>query len=205
MVFLPTARDRVGMCPRQGSNFLLLRQKKVTKEKATLLVGRSSGPTALRCSVFSARAEIATRLAGRAQTAARSQMWRRAVARCCKALRCSTTHQGARRAIRRLLRKHSIHASLRFGEGGPSPSSRAQRGRLVFVSPFGRVRWGRFFASFLVDTRKEVGRRAEHPARPHAVNKISDERHSSWLPAPAGMTKTHQLPSTINFDLLSKS
>lgn len=44
----------VGMCPRQGSNFLLLRQKKVTKEKATrrwrsargrLLCGaRSLGP-----------------------------------------------------------------------------------------------------------------------------------------------------------------
>src|SRR5687767_5642558 len=28
------------MCPRQGSNFLLLRQKKVTKEKATLFAGR---------------------------------------------------------------------------------------------------------------------------------------------------------------------
>ena len=39
MIFLPTARYRVGMCPRQGSNFLLLRQEKVSKEKAT----RSSG------------------------------------------------------------------------------------------------------------------------------------------------------------------
>ncbi|MEO8152987.1 MAG: hypothetical protein ABI605_07950, partial [Rhizobacter sp.] len=56
-----------------------------------------------------------------------------------------------------------------------------------------------FFASFLVDTRKEVGRRAETPARPHAVNKNYDKARQrqqlkhiqpSWIPAFAGMTVT---------------
>ena len=32
------------MCPRQGSNFLLLRQKKVTKEKATPTEAVRLGP-----------------------------------------------------------------------------------------------------------------------------------------------------------------
>jgi hypothetical protein len=37
-----------GMCPRQGSNFLLLRQKKVTKEKASR-IRRPSATLRARC------------------------------------------------------------------------------------------------------------------------------------------------------------
>ena len=57
-------RLQAGICPRQGSNFLLLRQKKVTKEKAS----RRQGPCGLPCA---ARAEGEPRnLALRAQTCA---------------------------------------------------------------------------------------------------------------------------------------
>ena len=83
------------MCPRQGSNFLLLRQKKVTKEKATPTEAVGLGPTALRCSVFGARAELAAFTSFTAlKQAARSQLTKRASARGPKPLRSSTPPTG---------------------------------------------------------------------------------------------------------------
>ena len=45
---LSSSRRRVGICARQRSNFLLLRQKKVTKEKASRRQGRYAVPCAAR-------------------------------------------------------------------------------------------------------------------------------------------------------------
>ncbi len=45
---LSSSRWRVGICAQQRSNFLLLRQKKVTKEKASRRQGRSAVPCAAR-------------------------------------------------------------------------------------------------------------------------------------------------------------
>ena len=42
------SRLQAGICPRQGSNFLLLRQKKVTKEKASRRQGPCGLPSAAR-------------------------------------------------------------------------------------------------------------------------------------------------------------
>ncbi len=122
--FFPLGETASG-CPRQGSNFLLLAQEKVTKEKGTLLVGRPRADCSALLGLCSSRRTRYAPCRRCAQTTARSQMWRRAHARCCKALRCSTTHQGDPRAIRRPLRGHSIHASLRIGEA--KPAHRAER------------------------------------------------------------------------------
>jgi hypothetical protein len=48
----------VGMCARQRSNFLLLRQKKVTKEKASRSQGRCAVPCAAR--IGRGRAKLAS-------------------------------------------------------------------------------------------------------------------------------------------------
>ncbi len=56
---LRTLREPLaGMCPRQGSHFLLRRQKKVTKEKATLLSASLRFATGnLRCALFAGSAQ----------------------------------------------------------------------------------------------------------------------------------------------------
>src|SRR5688572_21751926 len=103
------------MCPRQGSNFLLLRQKKVTKEKATLVAGRPRGD----CSAvlgLCGRAELASFAALTAlRQAARSQFLRRALARCRKALRSSTAQKGPKSNTVVCFTNLPIYASLRLG------------------------------------------------------------------------------------------
>ncbi len=67
-----------GMCARRRSYFLLSRQKKVTKEKATLLAAsRSVAAGNLRCSRAGCAAELTTRLRRCVQTAAASQSTKR--------------------------------------------------------------------------------------------------------------------------------
>jgi hypothetical protein len=74
--FLLGLRVEAGVCARRRSNFLLLRQEKVTKEKATLLAatparsaGATCGGTLAGCAV-----ELAARLRRSAQTATASQL-----------------------------------------------------------------------------------------------------------------------------------
>ena len=78
--FLLGLRVEAGVCARRRSNFLLLRQEKVTKEKATLLAatparsaGATCGGTLAGCAV-----ELAARLRRSAQTATASQLTKHA-------------------------------------------------------------------------------------------------------------------------------
>jgi hypothetical protein len=127
------------MCPRQGSNFLLLRQKKVTKEnrrfrrsqKATLLAGRPRADCSALLGLWGSRRTRYALCERCAQTAARSQKTKHARACSPKALRCSTAHQGAQEKARLRPRVTPRFASAQ--------SSLAQRGRLVFIFPFGRA------------------------------------------------------------------
>src|SRR5688572_21037989 len=106
------------MCPRQGSNFLLLRQKKVTKEKATLVAGRPRGD----CSAvlgLCGRAEHASFAALTAlRQAARSQSLRCACARCRKALRSSTALKGPKSNTVVCFANIPYPTSLRVGRDG---------------------------------------------------------------------------------------
>ena len=67
-----------GMCARRRSHFLLSRQKKVTKEKATpLALSLRFAAGSLRCSVAGRRCGTRFALARSAQTTAASQITKR--------------------------------------------------------------------------------------------------------------------------------
>ena len=124
-----TARGRVGICPRQGSNFLLLAQEKVTKEKGTPLAGRPRADCSALLGLCG-RAELASFAVLTAfKQAARSQFLMRAVARTAKpcAARWLTR---APRAMRSFAAQTSpVYASLRIGKGVTrrTPGSTAAR------------------------------------------------------------------------------
>ena len=128
-----------GCAPDRAVTFSCLPKRKSPKRRApSSPVGL--GPTALRCSCFAARAELATRPAGAALRQLREVRSRgtlsRPAAKPCAARRL----RRGPRAIRSLLRNFPIHASLRLGEGkARAHQADAKRGRLVFVSPFGRA------------------------------------------------------------------
>ena len=161
------------MCPRQGSNFLSLPRKKVTKERGTRRRRSGSGRTALRCSVFGASRRTRFAACGRcAQTAARSQLTKRAAHAAPNPCAPRRLPRGPR-AIRSFA-SQTFPVPSRFASGASEASVLAPMRselNLAFVSPFGRGGRGRFFAHFLVDTRKWVGCRDETPARLHVVNK----------------------------------
>ena len=110
-----TARGRVGMCPRQGSNFLLLAQEKVTKEKGTLLAGRPRADcSALLGLCGSGRNRYAA--CGRcARTAARSQFTRRAARAPAKPCAARRLTKGPKRKVARCAGILSRLASHRRG------------------------------------------------------------------------------------------
>jgi hypothetical protein len=110
-------RDAASGCaPDRAVTFSCLPKRKSPKRRApSSPVGL--GPTALRCSVFAARAELATRPAGAALRQLREVSLRGALARpAAKPCAARRLRRGPR-AIRRSLREHSIHASLRIGSG----------------------------------------------------------------------------------------
>ena len=82
-----------GMCARRRSHFLLLRQKKVTKEKAApLAVSLRFAAGSLRCSVAGRRCRTRfVRFALAAQTAAASQFTKRML-RCARPTPCASRH-----------------------------------------------------------------------------------------------------------------
>ncbi len=76
---MPVQRAGAGVCARRRSNFLLSRQEKVTKEKATLLRASPSLRYGATCDARSgsATAELAARLRRSARTTAVSQFTKR--------------------------------------------------------------------------------------------------------------------------------
>ena len=74
--FMPLRGAGAGECARRRSNFLLLRQKKVTKEKATPSLRPLRGAKGQTCvrAVAGCAAELTARLGRFVQTAAASQM-----------------------------------------------------------------------------------------------------------------------------------
>ena len=115
------------MCPRQGSPFSLLRQRKGTKRKATLVAGRPRADcSALLGLCGSGRTHYAA--CGRCvQTAARSQLLRRASARSRKALRCSARPKGERNTRLGSLRIGWVACLCLSGASIPQP----ERGECV--------------------------------------------------------------------------
>ena len=70
---MPGLRAGAGVCARRRSNFLLSRQEKVTKEKATLLcVSLRCATGNLRCSVRGCAAELTARCALRSDNCGES-------------------------------------------------------------------------------------------------------------------------------------
>ena len=127
------------MCPRQGSNFLLLAQEKVTKEKGTLIAGRPRADCSALLGLCSSRRTRYAPCGRCAQTAARSQITRGAIAPCCKALRCSTAQKGpksntsfAARTFHPRLAAHRLR--VRRGPGS-SALARPLRGLHVLGRP----------------------------------------------------------------------
>ena len=121
------------MCPRQGSNFSLLRQRKVTKRKATPFAGRPRGD----CSALlghCSRAQLASfALLTALRQGARSQMWRRAAhaaAKPCAARRLAgaprsreppasrASHQKPHRLMRTPKRQRGVCRCSLFGPRG---------------------------------------------------------------------------------------
>ena len=121
------------MCPRQGSNFLLLAQEKVTKEKGTLLAGRPRADCSALLGLWGSRRTHFAACGRCVQTGvAKSED----EARCAcspKALRCSTAHQGAQEKARL---RHRV--TPRFASARSAIKPRAARLAGV-VSPFGRA------------------------------------------------------------------
>ena len=116
------------MCARRRSNFLLSRQEKVTKEKATLLcVSLRCATGNLRCSGRGCAAELTARLQRSVQTTAASQ--------CTKCV-CPTAH--ARTPCPALLGTHRREPATGHPHG-PSlrsaPSARAQAPRAAQTGP----------------------------------------------------------------------
>ena len=116
------------MCARRRSNFLLSRQEKVTKEKATLLcVSLRCATGNLRCSGRGCAAELTARLQRSVQTTAASQ--------CTKCV-CPTAH--ARTPCPALLGTHRREPATGHPHG-PSlrsaPSARAQAPRAALSRP----------------------------------------------------------------------
>ena len=105
------------MCPRQGSNFLLLAQEKVTKEKGTPLAGRPGADCSALLGLCG-RAELTSFAVLTAlRQAARSQFLMRAGARAAKPCAARRLTR-APRAIRSFASQtFPVHASLRIGTG----------------------------------------------------------------------------------------
>jgi len=121
-------RAGAGVCARRRSNFLLSRQEKVTKEKATLLcVSLRCATGNLRCSGRGCAAELTARLQRSVQTTAASQ--------CTKCV-CPTAH--ARTPCPALLGTHRREPATGHPHG-PSlrsaPSARAQAPRAALSRP----------------------------------------------------------------------
>ena len=125
-----------GCAPDRAVTFFCFAKRKSPKKRRPCSpVGL--GPTALRCSVFAARAELTTRPAAAAFKQPREvRSTKRAARAARKALRCSTAHQGAQEKARLRPRVTPRFASARRSRAHQAD---AQRGRLVFVSPFGRA------------------------------------------------------------------
>ena len=125
---MPGFRAGAGGCARRRSDFLLSRQEKVTKEKATLLcVSLRCATGNLRCSGRGCAAELTARLQRSAQTTAASQ--------CTKCV-CPTAH--ARTPCPALLGTHRREPATGHPHG-PSlrsaPSARAQAPRAALSRP----------------------------------------------------------------------
>ena len=142
------------MCPRQGSPFSLLAQRKGTKRKGTLLTGRPRADCSALLGLCSSRRTRYAACGRCAQTAARSQLLMRATRAAAKPCAARRFRRGPR-AIRRLLRKHSIHASLRIGvvEGPPWG---AMRSELPAVGPRGRRRGAQGFGVARVSALQQL-------------------------------------------------
>jgi hypothetical protein len=218
------------MCARQRSNFLLLAQEKVTKEKGTLLAGRPRVDCSALLGLWGTRRTHFAACGRCVQTGgAKSEDEARFACRP-KALRCSTAHQGAQEKARLRHRVTPRCASARSEikpraarpAGVVSPFGRAEQHRALrgarsahqpltsggcqsaaavrrvassarpakteqrkaALATRGPRRQGRFLCPLSLSIqRKGVGRRAEHPARPHAVNKITNaKRHKANHP-----------------------
>jgi len=104
------------MCPRQGSNFLLLAQEKITKEKGTPLAGRPGADCSALLGLCG-RAELASFAVLTAfKQAARSQFLMRAVARAAKPCAARRLTR-APRAMRSCgSQTFPVYASLRIGK-----------------------------------------------------------------------------------------
>ena len=125
---MPLLSAGAGVCARRRSNFLLSRQEKVTKEKATLLcVSLRCATGNLRCSGRGCAAELTARLQRSVQTTAASQ--------CTKCV-CPTAH--ARTPCPALLGTHRREPATGHPHG-PSlrsaPSARAQAPRAALSRP----------------------------------------------------------------------
>ena len=125
---MPVQRSGAGVCARRRSNFLLSRQEKVTKEKATLLcVSLRCATGNLRCSGRGCAAELTARLQRSVQTTAASQ--------CTKCV-CPSAH--ARTPCPALLGTHRREPATGHPHG-PSlrsaPSARAQAPRAALSRP----------------------------------------------------------------------
>jgi hypothetical protein len=211
-VFLPDLFDGVGICPRQGTHFLSLPRKKVSKERGTLVAGRPRADCSALLGLCG-RAELASFAAlTTLKQAARSQFLRRAARAPAKPCAARRLRRGPR-AIRSLLRnipcqRLAAHRQAERAAGADAkravsapPSDELSSARQPSRSE-GRVGRGRFGARLtwlcqvsapplrelsplsLSTQRKGVGRRAEHPARPHAVNKTYDKSiHPGFPPS----------------------
>ena len=151
-----------GICARRRSHFLLSRQKKVTKEKATpLAVSLRFAAGNLRCSGAGRRCGTRfVRCAHAAQTTAASQSTKRGMLRCrARPTPCASRHGQ---------RGGSVHSGHRWAR--PSVRQRRCFARRAFLLPLpqaGRV-GVRANASFDPETPL-VHRRPPRPAAEHAT------------------------------------
>ena len=186
---LPTSSGCAGIPPRRAGHFHLTRQMKVTKAKALstrhscVATGRDlSTPCWLVaqnicCDFFPTRL-AAHRLGDLCGVESGFDTSARTVG---GMQRSTNTLHPFRLRYRSLARTHaSCPADAKRGESGVRLPLRTSSARQPSLCE-GRVGRGRFFAYFLVDTRKEVARRAETPARPHAVNKTPNANSATRL------------------------